>query len=157
MRGKGGTLTWDLGLLILRLGLGGSFIFVHGGPKLLGGSEKWRTIGTFGLSPLGIEFQPAAWGFAAGLFELLGGLGLLLGLFFVPATVMILLVMIAATAAHINANELMHAAYPFELGIVMIALMFLGPGRLSLGRIRTARKRRAAQAERERSAGAASG
>lgn len=34
----------DYGLLILRIGIGGMFIF-HGAPKMFGGPERWEGIG----------------------------------------------------------------------------------------------------------------
>ena len=35
----------DVGLLIMRIGLGLCFVTLHGGPKLLAGPEKWTMIG----------------------------------------------------------------------------------------------------------------
>src|SRR6185312_11051020 len=44
-------LTWltkyrDFGLLLLRLGLGGMFVFVHGWPKIQAGAHQWKEIGS---------------------------------------------------------------------------------------------------------------
>ena len=72
---KGGSL--DLGLLILRLGLG-SVLFAHGAQKLLGwfgGSGIHGFIGWLGS--MGVP-APLAW--LAILVEFFGGLGILFGL-----------------------------------------------------------------------------
>jgi putative oxidoreductase len=74
----------DAGLLVLRLGLGGFFIWAHGWPKLAGGVEKWRGIGA-AMQHLGIDFWPVVWGFLATLAETLGAFLVAIGLFFKPA------------------------------------------------------------------------
>jgi putative oxidoreductase len=125
----------DWGLLIIRIGLGLTFVFLHGGPKLIGGPGKWSELGKFGMAAFGVESGLAFWGFAAALFELLGGLGILLGILTLPASLLILVIMIFACVAHVAAGQYMKAAYPFEIGIVMIGLLLTGPGRLSLGRL----------------------
>ena len=33
------------GLLLLRVGVGASFLLIHGGPKLLGGAPVWERVG----------------------------------------------------------------------------------------------------------------
>ena len=51
----------DLGLLILRVGIGIMFLF-HGLPKLTGGPAFWGQLG-MATNFLGIGFAPAFWGF----------------------------------------------------------------------------------------------
>lgn len=120
----------DAGLLLMRLGLGTLFITIHGGRKLLGGPERWEAAGE-AIQYFGISFLPVMWGFLAGIFELVGGLFLLLGLLFRPATLMILVVMIvAATSQFVEGTGSPY--WPVEIGIVMIALFFVGPGAYSL-------------------------
>ena len=48
----------DLGLLLLRIGIGAMFV-AHGFPKLIGGPAKWTALGT-ATSHLGIDFAPLA-------------------------------------------------------------------------------------------------
>ena len=63
----------DTGLLIIRVGVGLSFIFLHGGPKFFGGPEVWERIGC-GMGNLGIDFAPVFWGFCAAAAEFLGAI-----------------------------------------------------------------------------------
>ena len=49
----------DIGLLVLRTGIGGMFI-MHGLPKLMGGPDKWMMLGGV-MKSLGVDFAPMAW------------------------------------------------------------------------------------------------
>lgn len=120
----------DFGLLLLRLGLGGMFIVVHGGRQLAGGPERWERVGE-AMQSFGVYVLPMMWGFAAGAFEFVGGILLVLGLLFRPATLMILSVMVVATVSEFQ-NPTGTPYWPLEIGIVMIALFFVGPGRFAL-------------------------
>ncbi len=53
----------DIGLLILRVGIGIMFMS-HGLPKLIAGPDKWLILGGT-MNALGIDFTPMAWGFMA--------------------------------------------------------------------------------------------
>ena len=68
----------DLGLLVLRVGIGIIFIF-HGFPKLIGGVETWTQIGST-MSLIGINFAPTFWGFMAAFAEAVGGVPIVFGL-----------------------------------------------------------------------------
>lgn len=123
----------DEGLLLLRLGLGGMFL-LHGGPKLIGGPEKWEAVGR-AVTYLGIDGGFAAWGFLAGLGEFAGGLALILGAWFRPACLLLTGIMAVAATSHFGRGEgLMGASHAVELGIVFCALALVGPGRFSLDR-----------------------
>ncbi len=122
----------DLGLLLLRLGLGSTLMFVHGMNKLFGGPDRWEQVGA-SAQAIGLDFLPTFWGFMAGLAEFGGGLLLMLGLLFRP-TILFLLIptMIVAAAANfagLLSNNPWHAV---ELGIVLFGLFFIGPGDYSL-------------------------
>ncbi len=122
----------DLGLLVLRLGIGIMEAAVHGWPKLAGGTERWKKLGT-ALEIFGIDFAPTFWGFLAMAAEFGGGILLVLGLFTRPAAALILFTMCVATTRHLSRGEGMgEASHAIELGIVMGALLLLGPGRYSL-------------------------
>ena len=69
----------DVGLLILRLGFGFGFVWYHGGPKLLGGPERWTGTGD-AIANFGLGGGFVFWGFLAALAEGLGGLLFALGL-----------------------------------------------------------------------------
>lgn len=128
------------GWLVLRIGIGATFLFVHGGPKLLAGPEKWTQLGgAMGL--LGITFVPVFWGFMAAISEALGGLLLMLGAFVRPAALLMFITMgVASFLHHSRGESFMH---PLELSIVFLALIIGGGGRYALGcRIRSCIKRK---------------
>jgi len=122
----------DLGLLVVRIGLGLTFLFIHGGPKLLGGPERWARVGG-AMQVFGIDFAPTFWGLVAALSEAVGGgLLLLLGLFFPWALIFPTLTLLVAALGHLTGLIPGGPWYPLELAIVFIALMLTGPGRYSL-------------------------
>src|SRR5687768_1181925 len=89
----------ETGILLLRIGIGVMFI-LHGYPKLLGGPEKWESLGN-NMGNLGINFAPAFWGFLAAFAEAIGGLLVVLGLFFRPACFLLFITMVVAATKHI--------------------------------------------------------
>lgn len=122
----------DLGLLIIRIVLGLGYIFVHGRPKLFAGPELWAKVGS-AVSYLGINFSFTVWGLLAACTEFFGGILILLGLFFRPATVFIFITMlVAANRGFSTGGGLSSVAYPLELGITILGLFFTGPGKYSL-------------------------
>ncbi|WP_219846590.1 DoxX family protein [Salinibacter sp. 10B] len=119
----------DLVLLLLRVGIGASFVFAYGWAKISGGLETWTDLGS-NMAIFGVTVWPAAWGFMAALTEFAGGILLMLGLFLRPVLVFLLLTMAVATASHLAAGEgPWHAT---EMATVFVALLLLGPGRYSL-------------------------
>src|SRR5690554_6053249 len=122
----------NLGLLLMRIGLGLFFITIHGFPKLAGGPEMWAGVGS-AMSNINIHFFPAFWGLMAALAEGLGGLFLLLGLFYRPACVFLLFTMILAGIHHLSVGDgIAVASRAFEMAIVFFGLIFVGPGKYSL-------------------------
>lgn len=122
----------DLGLLIIRTALGLGYILVHGRPKLFAGPEIWAKVGS-AVSYLGINFSFTVWGFIAACAEFFGGILILLGLFFRPAGVFIVITMlVAANRGFITGGGLNSIAYPLELGITIIGLLITGPGKYSM-------------------------
>lgn len=118
----------NLGLLILRVGIGVAFFF-HGLPKITGGIEKWTSIGET-MSILGISFAPAFWGFMAAISETLGGLLLALGILFRPATLMMMFTMIVALVMHLHyGDSFVKYSHAMESLIVFAALFITGPGK----------------------------
>jgi putative oxidoreductase len=123
----------DLGLLILRIGIGLLFI-LHGLPKLAGGPEAWE-----GLAQNGLPFLPAGtvsivFGLAAAIAEFGGGLLLILGRYHRIACAALAATMAVAFSTKLgDVTGLMDFAYkagwPLELFIVFVALFFTGPGR----------------------------
>jgi len=121
----------DLGLLVLRLGLGAMFI-AHGGPKLMGGPERWAALGK-AMGNFGIDYAHTFWGFMAAFAEAGGGVLLMLGLFTRPACFLLLATMVVAARHHlVKGDGLMGASHPIESAIVFLSLIFIGPGRYSI-------------------------
>lgn len=127
----------DLGLLVLRLGLGLTFLFVHGGPKLFGGPERWARVGSV-MQVFGIDFAPTFWGLVAALSEFVGGgILLILGLFWPWALVPVVATLLVAALGHVSGAIPGGPWYPLEIALVFLALMFTGPGHYSLDARRT--------------------
>lgn len=130
-------LNWDryrdFGLLLLRVGVG-IMMIAHGWPKIAAGPAMWGKIGQ-AMGALGINFAPTFWGFMAAFAESVGGLLLVLGLFFRPTLVflmvptMLVAMLMHKMVRHDPFNIWSHAA---TLGLVFIAMIFIGPGRYSL-------------------------
>ncbi len=121
----------DLGLLILRMGLGLIFIG-HGYPKLMGGPESWENVGS-AMSYLGIDSLHIVFGFLAASAELFGGIFLILGLYTLPTLVLLLCTMFVAFIMQLSTGAgYPTVAYPLAMATVFIALLFIGPGKMSM-------------------------
>jgi putative oxidoreductase len=121
----------DVGLLILRVGIGIMFMD-HGLPKLIAGPDKWLILGGT-MNSLGIDFAPMAWGFMAAFSEFAGGMLLALGFFTRPACFFLLATMIVATSMHISKGDpFVKYSHAMEAGILFLSLIFIGPGKYSL-------------------------
>jgi putative oxidoreductase len=124
---------YDVGLLILRIGIGLMFVG-HGLPKLLGGPARWRAIGE-AMSAFGIEAWPELWGVLAAVAEGLGGLCFAAGILFRPACIALLATMIVAAGMHLDRGDsFTTTSHAIEAGILFFACLWLGPGQLRLGR-----------------------
>lgn len=131
----------NIGLLILRIGLGIMFI-IHGYPKMFGGPEMWTEVGK-AARYVGLDFAPMFFGFMAGVTEFFGGIFLVLGLFFSPAVIFLMIVMVVATFQHLGTgDDFATYSHSIEMGIVFLSLLFIGPGRYSLDKKLEKRRRR---------------
>ena len=115
----------DIALLILRIGVGISFI-IHGYPKILGGESTWIWLGT----AAGLTVIPIFWGLCAALSECVGGFLILIGLKTRIAAFFSSLTMLGAIYYHLSNNE--SALHPFELFSVCICIALIGGGKYSL-------------------------
>ncbi|MCC6423282.1 MAG: DoxX family protein [Phycisphaerales bacterium] len=124
----------ELGLLLMRVGLGFMFLLVHGGPKMMGGPGLWEKVGQ-ATSHFGINFSPTAFGLAAALAESLGGILLILGFFFRPACVLLIIIMVTAATNHFAMGQgWSGASHAIEVGCALVGLLLVGPGKYSLDR-----------------------
>jgi len=127
----------DLGLLLVRLGVGLSLFLFHGYGKISGGPESWERIGA-SMGNLGIHLAPVFWGFMAALAESAGSLCLVLGIAFRPAAALVACTMLVAAVRHLSlppeaANAGWHgASHALEILSVALGLLAAGPGRFTL-------------------------
>ncbi|MDN5284334.1 MAG: DoxX family protein [Mucilaginibacter sp.] len=121
----------NLGLLIIRLGLGFTFIY-YGYPMLMGGIHSWKDVGE-STKYVGIHFWPVVWGFLATATETIGGFLLVIGLAFRPACILLLLTLIVAAFSHFGQGEhLGGALHAIEDAFIFAGLLFVGPGKYSV-------------------------
>lgn len=129
----------DLGLLVLRLVLGGVFV-AHGAQKLFGvlggpGPEGFAQA----LQKMGFE-QSAALSLVTGATELGGGALLIFGLFTPLAAAGLLGVMANAVALRVDNGFFASQGgveYEIVLGALALGLLFTGPGRVALDKGRS--------------------
>jgi len=128
----------DVGLFIIRLGLGIMFI-LHGLPKLMGGPKLWEGLAQKGLPMLPDGFLSIVFGLAAALAEAGGGLLLILGLYYRFGCAALGVTMIVAASTKMDGVSSLYefakvAGWPVELAVVMIGLFIIGPGSIGFGR-----------------------
>jgi putative oxidoreductase len=124
----------DVGLLVLRAGLGGA-LFAHGAQKLFGWFGGGGLAGTAAMFDQ-IGFKPGkANAVAAGLGEAGGGALLALGLATPAAGAAVAGTMAVAASMHVPQGFFSNNGgleYPAVLGVSAAALALTGPGELSL-------------------------
>lgn len=123
----------NLGLLLIRGCIGIVFIF-HGYPKMFGGTMEWAALGATGMGSIGVDFFLPFWGFMAAFSEFVGGICLVLGLFFRPAALLIFFTMVFAVLFHVTSGKGSPAA-AIQFGVIVSALFIAGPGKFTLDKI----------------------
>lgn len=126
---------WDrhreLGILILRVGIGLMFVF-HGWPKISGGVETWVKLG-MAMKFMGIGFAPAFWGFMSAATEFFGGILIAVGLLTRPVAMVLTFNMLVAVILKFSTGAgLSGASQAIEVGIVFLSLILIGPGKYSI-------------------------
>ena len=121
----------NFGLLVMRAGLG-VMMFLHGLPKLTGGPEKWQSLGE-AMGHLHIHFMPVMWGFMSAVTESIGGIFLVLGLWFrLVSVLMVINFIVAILTLFAAGKDIMQSSEAIELVFVFFGLIFLGAGTLSV-------------------------
>lgn len=132
----------DLGLLIIRLGIGLSYPLLHGWDKLVGGPDYWAQIGE-NMHFLGITFGYPVFGFIAACTETFVALLLALGLFTRLAAFLLFGMMFVAVNSHLGSGQTWYyAAHALHMLFVFLGLIALGPGRFSLDEVIARRRLR---------------
>lgn len=123
----------DLGLFVLRAGIGIMFV-IHGSGKMFGGPSAWTNVGQ-AMGNIGITSSPVFWGFMAAFAEFVGGFMFIIGFIFRPFAAMLTVTMVVATAMHFSKGDPFNVySHAVELGFVFFGLLFIGPGKFSLDR-----------------------
>jgi putative oxidoreductase len=118
-------------LFLMRVGLSAMMI-VHGFPKLTGGPDAWGKLGQ-AMGVWGIHVVPVFWGFMCAATEAIGGLLLILGLWFRPVCLLMMINLAVAASHHFAAHDGINgAAHAIEDGIAFLGLFILGPGKYSV-------------------------
>jgi len=91
----------NLGLLVIRLGVGLTMLVLHGYGKLVGGPDAWGSAGS-AMANLGITFAPAFWGFMAMFAEFACSILIILGVVFRPALILLGFTMFVGVVLHLN-------------------------------------------------------
>ncbi len=121
----------NFGIMFLRISIGVMMI-LHGLPKMAGGEETWRAIGS-NVKYFGIEGGYVYFGMLAGITEVIGGFLLAIGLVNTVAAIMLLIPMTVATVMQANTDgSYVSIAHPLKTGFVFIALLITGPGKYSI-------------------------
>ena len=132
----------DFGILLIRVGVGFSFILIHGLQKFQGGPELWLNLGK-AMSNLGITFLPQFWGFMSMFAEFFCPMFLILGLFFRPAAFILTFNMFVALMSHFSRMDpwgrLDHA---MNMMFVFAGLFIIGAGKYSIDEYLSRRKAR---------------
>jgi len=127
-------LLWhrDVGLLVLRVGLGLMMAAAHGFGKITAGPDGWTELGN-AVGALGIPvFLPVFWGFMAAVAEFVGALLVTVGFVTRPAALLLVLNMSVAATAHISGAIDGGPELALVYGIVFLSLLFVGPGAYSI-------------------------
>jgi putative oxidoreductase len=120
----------DVGLLVLRAGIGLSMAIAHGWSKMAAGPEGWARLGGAMDSVFGIGFLPTFWGFAAAFAEFGCALLIVVGLLTRPAALILVFNMFVAAMTHILGEG--SPAHALEFMVVFLTIFLIGPGKYSL-------------------------
>lgn len=135
------TVSQDFGFLLIRLILGAVMIF-HGAQKVFGefggpGIEKFTEVVEAKIElpkfvPAKVAAQAAAWSEFGGGILLVFGLFTRLAALFIAATMGVASFVIHGAAFSLKDGGM---EYALTLGVVAVALIFIGPGRISIDQL----------------------
>lgn len=127
----------DTGLLIIRAGVG-IVLAIAGYNKFMGGEGTLHAIGAtinyIGLDVGTNNISTMFFGVLAAATELVGGIFLIAGILYRTSAAMLFMTMLVATLMMIDTSggDLTKFGYPMVMGLVLLGLLFTGPGRLSI-------------------------
>ena len=122
-----------LGVLLLRIGVGALIAF-HGFPLLVGGTGGYERIGS-PVVLIGITSFHLVFGLASAVIQAVGGLFLILGILTRGISLLLAIVVGFAIANLARSQSFDTAFFVYcQVCLALFALVFIGPGRLSLDR-----------------------
>lgn len=122
----------DFGLLVLRVGVGLMFVLVHGLPKVMGAYPRGPDLEELSIDSR-YRLHSRVLGISGHALRVWRGLCLIAGVLFRPACGFMLFTLVIAVASIIRGGYgFSSASQPIELGLVLLSLIFTGPGRFTL-------------------------
>jgi putative oxidoreductase len=121
----------ETGLLLFRASVGLVFIILIA-PILWSGSDSWENFGS-AMRNLDFHSHYKFWGFVGAILGCAGGILMILGLFFRVGVLFAL----AITGVHLvsvihNRGDFFSRLPAFEMSILLLSLLFIGPGKYSV-------------------------
>ena len=121
----------EAGLLLMRVGLGVLFVVLTG-PVLLAGPSRWANFGS-AISNVGLSSNYQFWGFLGALAGCVGAALMIFGLFFRPGVLLVLAITLVHTIGAFDGGGTVRGNLAaIELCIVLVGLLFVGPGKYSV-------------------------
>jgi putative oxidoreductase len=127
----------DFGLLVIRAGVG-IVLAIAGFNKFMAGEQTLHAVGA-NINYLGLDvgtqnISTLFFGIMAAGTELVGGVLLVVGLLYRVSAVMLFITMLVATLMMVDTSQgdLTKFGFPMVMGLVLLGLLFTGPGRLSV-------------------------
>ena len=118
---------FSVGLLIIRLGIGMTFV-KSGFATLMEGKKKLLWLGGT-MRNVGITRYPLFWGSCAMLSELVGGACIVLGLYTRFFALALACTMFVAVMHHVSQKDTWQVImYPLSYLLICLGLFFAGPG-----------------------------
>ena len=120
----------DAGLLLVRVSLGILFI-LYTVPALMGGPTAWTHFGA-GARNWGLHSHFQLWGFLGALLGCVGGVLMIVGLFFRMGVLVLLLLAIGHAIGVKHGSGFRTALPSIEMCFVLAGILFVGPGKYSV-------------------------
>jgi putative oxidoreductase len=118
------------GLFLIRVSIGLMFVVLIA-PVLWSGHRGWDHFGS-AVKHLDLHSHYAFWGFVGALIGAAGGLLMILGLFFRIGVLFALVVTVVHLIGVWSTNNFYSRLAPLEMSILLVALLFVGPGKFSV-------------------------
>jgi putative oxidoreductase len=121
----------ETGLLLFRASIGLIFIILIA-PVLWSGQGSWENFGS-AMRHLDFHSHYRFWGFLGGILGCVGGVLMVLGLFFRVGVLFTLAVTLVHLVAVWDSHGDFHARLPaLEMAILLVSLLLIGPGKYSV-------------------------